>query len=132
MTPLAFNHSPAGPFSWIEPAGEMWSVVIESPNTPSARARDAGGGSGGGHAEVLEERRLGDIGRGGPVVDLAFDGADLFPQLARGVLDVRVVVLEDLRVHRELHHGGHFFRGGPDVAEIDVAAFGVLADRFRH
>ncbi|MFD2272068.1 hypothetical protein ACFS07_15125 [Undibacterium arcticum] len=22
----------------IEPAGEMWSVVIESPNTPSARA----------------------------------------------------------------------------------------------
>ena len=37
-TPLASNHLPAGLDSLIEPAGEIWSVVIESPNTPSARA----------------------------------------------------------------------------------------------
>jgi hypothetical protein len=37
-TPFSFSHLPAGPSSLIEPAGEMWSVVIESPNTPSARA----------------------------------------------------------------------------------------------
>jgi hypothetical protein len=29
---------PAGEFSQMEPAGEMWSVVIESPRTASARA----------------------------------------------------------------------------------------------
>ena len=32
------SHLPAGEFSLIAPAGEMWSVVIESPKMPSARA----------------------------------------------------------------------------------------------
>ncbi|MCY1385186.1 hypothetical protein D9M69_735350 [compost metagenome] len=38
MTPCALSHSPAGELSLMEPAGEMWSVVTESPNTASARA----------------------------------------------------------------------------------------------
>ena len=37
-TLFASSHLPAGEFSLIEPAGEMWSVVTESPKMPSARA----------------------------------------------------------------------------------------------
>ena len=36
-TPWSNNQRPAGPSGWITPAGEMWSVVIESPNTASVR-----------------------------------------------------------------------------------------------
>src|SRR3954463_9279297 len=36
--PWAINHLPAGLDAGIDPAGEMWSVVIESPNMLSARA----------------------------------------------------------------------------------------------
>ena len=38
LTPCSFSHAPAGEASLIEPAGEMWSVVIESPNSAIARA----------------------------------------------------------------------------------------------
>src|SRR3546814_5502330 len=38
MTPCALSHSPAGELSLMEPAGEMWSVVTESPNTARACA----------------------------------------------------------------------------------------------
>ena len=31
-TPRSVNHFPAGPLAGNEPAGEMWSVVIESPS----------------------------------------------------------------------------------------------------
>ena len=37
-TPSDLSHTPAGDFSAIEPAGEIWSVVMESPNMPSTRA----------------------------------------------------------------------------------------------
>jgi hypothetical protein len=37
-TPLASSHWPAGELSLMEPAGEMWSVVIESPNSAMMRA----------------------------------------------------------------------------------------------
>jgi hypothetical protein len=37
---------PAGEFALIEPAGEMWSVVIESRNSPSTRALMIGDGDG--------------------------------------------------------------------------------------
>ena len=36
-TPCSSSQRPAGPSGWITPAGEMWSVVIESPSTASAR-----------------------------------------------------------------------------------------------
>ena len=32
-TPCALSQTPAGELSLMEPAGEMWSVVIESPNS---------------------------------------------------------------------------------------------------
>ena len=38
MTPCSFSHWPAGDDSLIAPAGEMWSVVIESPKSAMARA----------------------------------------------------------------------------------------------
>ena len=37
-TPRSCSHWPAGDHGAIEPAGEMWSVVTESPSTASARA----------------------------------------------------------------------------------------------
>ena len=32
-TPCSWSHAPAGADALIEPAGEMWSVVTESPRT---------------------------------------------------------------------------------------------------
>jgi hypothetical protein len=37
-TPWASSHWPAGELSLMEPAGEMWSVVMESPNSAITRA----------------------------------------------------------------------------------------------
>ena len=37
-TPCAWSHCPAGDEAAIEPAGEMWSVVTESPSTARTRA----------------------------------------------------------------------------------------------
>ena len=37
-TPCAWSHWPAGDQAAIEPAGEMWSVVTESPRTARTRA----------------------------------------------------------------------------------------------
>ena len=49
-TPCSISHCPAGLSFLIAPAGEMWSVVIESPSTASTRAPSigsTGSGSGG-------------------------------------------------------------------------------------
>ena len=40
--PCAMSHCPAGLVFAIEPAGEMWSVVIESPSIASTRAARTG------------------------------------------------------------------------------------------
>ncbi len=48
-TPCSIRYLPAGELTGMTPAGEMWSVVIESPSTASARAPTMsviGGGSG--------------------------------------------------------------------------------------
>ena len=37
-TPCSMSHFPAGLDAGMLPAGEMWSVVIESPSSASARA----------------------------------------------------------------------------------------------
>ena len=37
-TPCSERYRPAGESFLMEPAGEMWSVVMESPNRPSTRA----------------------------------------------------------------------------------------------
>src|SRR5471030_1551504 len=97
-----------------------------------ARAGDAGGGRFLHHLEAVEERRLGDVGRGRPVVDIAFGRRDVFPQLARVALDVGVVGLEDFRIHRELHQLGDLFRAWPDVAEVDVLTVFAFTYGLRH
>src|SRR3954449_1801750 len=48
VTPFSFNQIPAGDDSLIEPAGEMWSVVMESPKSAIARAPWIAAGGGGG------------------------------------------------------------------------------------
>src|SRR5471032_2856739 len=97
-----------------------------------ARAGDAGGGRFRHHLEAVEERRLGDVGRGRPVVDIALGRRHVFPQLARVALDVGVVGLEDFRIHRELHQLGDLFRAWPDVAEVDVLAVFAFTYGLRH
>jgi hypothetical protein len=53
------------------PAGLMWSVVTESPNSAIMRAPCTPGTSACRlHVEAVEERRLGDVGALRPVVDL--------------------------------------------------------------
>ena len=37
-TPWAISHWPAGELALMEPAGEMWSVVMLSPNSAMIRA----------------------------------------------------------------------------------------------
>ena len=70
---------PAGEVGLIEPAGLMWSVVTESPKMPRTRAPRMSPVRARLHAEALEERRLLDVGRVRPVVDLARRGdATLF------------------------------------------------------
>ena len=47
FTPCSWSHVPAGDHGTIDPAGEMWSVVTESPNNASTRASTMSvGGSG--------------------------------------------------------------------------------------
>src|SRR5699024_10142288 len=41
-TPCSINHLPAGVSLPIAPAGEMWSVVTESPNLPRTLKLDSG------------------------------------------------------------------------------------------
>ena len=112
------SHLPAGEASLIEPAGEMWSVVTESPKMPSARAPVIVADPAEGHHEAVEERRLGDVGRCGPVVDLAGGAANRAPQRIR-VREVAVERAEDRRVARERHHRRDFVRRRPDVLEVD-------------
>ena len=57
-TPCAISHLPAGLAAGMLPAGEMWSVVIESPSIASARAPVIGRMPGGCHRHALEVRRV--------------------------------------------------------------------------
>ena len=108
----------------IEPAGLMWSVVTESPKIPSARAPRMSPRLDGRHPEAVEERRLGDVRRRGPVVDLAGGAGDRAPQRI-GVGDVAVESAVDRRVLRVAHHRGDLVRRRPEILEVDRA---VLAD----
>ena len=126
------RYLPAGLSLAIEPAGEMWSVVTESPNAPRQRAPRIGWIGPGCGARSIEERRLLDVGAVGiPVVELAFAGFDGVPF---GVLvpDVAVLVLRTFRAARiasttRLHFGVR----RPDVAQIDGRAVRAGADGLR-
>ena len=47
VTPCSWSHFPAGDQGTIEPAGEMWSVVTESPSSASTRASTMSAGGAG-------------------------------------------------------------------------------------
>ena len=64
VTPCSTKKRPAGPSTGISPAGEMWSVVTESPSMrQDARAVDLADGAGS-RSEADEERRLLNVSRG--------------------------------------------------------------------
>ncbi|MGC4080765.1 MAG: hypothetical protein QM736_01245 [Vicinamibacterales bacterium] len=62
-TPCSMRYLPAGLSFLIEPAGEMWSVVMLSPSTASTRRADDVGERRRLHRDALEERRIADVGR---------------------------------------------------------------------
>src|ERR1035437_2561429 len=103
-TPCAMRYFPAGPSLGMEPAGEMWSVVTESPS--SARVH-----------HVVEVGRLLDVGGGRvPLVDTPRGNRQALPVLV-AIEDVGVFVLEHAAIDGGAHSGGHLFIGGPDVAQ---------------
>src|SRR4030042_2024026 len=59
-TPCSIRKRPAGPSAGIAPAGEMASVVTESPNRASTRARvtACSGGKSRGRPQIAQEDRL--------------------------------------------------------------------------
>ena len=80
------------------------------------------------HGEVLEERRLGDVGRLVPGVDLTHRGRNRIPQ--RVVLgEVAVEPAVRRRVGRVLHHRTDFLRGRPDIAQEHRLAVAPVAQR---
>ena len=71
-TPCSWSHWPAGDQAGIDPAGEMWSVVTESPSTASARAPTMSVTGAGSRSHAVHEGRPRDVGRGRvPVIALA-------------------------------------------------------------
>ena len=99
----------------MEPAGEMWSVVTESPS--SARVH-----------HVVEVGRFLDVSGGlVPLVDAAGGNRQALPVLV-AIEDVGVFVLEHAAVDGGAHGGGDLFIGGPDVAQEYGLAGGVMAE----
>ena len=100
----------------MEPAGEMWSVVTESPKTPRARAPVSSAIAPGLHGEAGEERRLLDVGRlRVEGVGVAGRRRDLVPlRILRG--EIGVEPAEDLGLEGRLHQVPDLGERGPDVA----------------
>jgi hypothetical protein len=79
-TPFSVRKRPAGLSFLIAPAGEMWSVVTESPKMPSGRAPLISDDVARGGSEAVEERRFLDVGGlAVPLIDIAGGGFDLVP-----------------------------------------------------
>src|SRR6185295_1580650 len=92
---------------------------------------DVAGDSFGLHLEAFEERRFGDVGGLGPVVDLAGSAGDLVPQVVVfGHVAVQTAI--GFRVHRFFQQRVHFFGGRPDVAEVNILAAFTFANRLGH
>jgi hypothetical protein len=109
----------------MEPAGEMWSVVMESPNKAMMRARRI-------ELEVFKERRLGDVAAGRPGVGVATHALDALPELSGFALHQFVVLAVGLAVHRELHQRVDLVAAGPDVTQIHRLAALAHAQRLGH
>ena len=112
------------------PAGEMWSVVMESPSTASTRAprMEASGFDLLGHA--LEIGRVLHVGGAGvPAVGVALGGdVDRLP-LLRPLEHVAVALLEHLARDDAVDGVRHLLLGRPDVLQVDRLAVLAGADR---
>src|ERR1700756_2900981 len=147
--PCSVRYSPAGAVALIAPAGEMWSVVTESPSlartfAPWMSVTGAGSAGipskyGGGPAQVGAgapfnvlppgARRAPDVGRVRvPFERVARWHAEAAPVVVAGE-DVGVVTGEHLGGHRVLDDGRHLVRRRPDVGQVDRLAVGAGAQR---
>ncbi len=107
----------------------MWSVVTLSPSSASTRApwMSPTGSRLGGHA--LEVGRQAHVGRVGiPGEALAGGDRQAVPALVAGE-HLAVAAAEHVRAHGLADGLRDLVRGGPDVAEVDVLAVLVLAER---
>ncbi len=91
---------PGGEVFLMLPAGEMWSVVTLSPKMPRGRAPLISAMRPGCSAEIVEERRLLDVGALlVPLIDLAGAGGDFVPlRILRG--EIAVELAEHFRLER--------------------------------
>ena len=123
------RYLPAGPFFLMEPAGEMWSVVTESPRTARQRAaRMSFHGSGrGGHA--VEVGGLADVGGVGlPAVGVAGGEGEVLPVLVAVSSRSAYWLCEHLGADGVEDGVGDLGLRGPDVFEEDRLAGVVEAD----
>ena len=112
----------------MSPAGEMWSVVTESPRTARTRAPTMSVSGGGLLREALEEGRLLDVGRVLPEgEEVAARHRDRVP-VGVAVEHVPVARLEHLGPDRGLELG-HLLLARPDVGELDRGPVDGGADR---
>ena len=127
-TPFSINHSPAGLAFLIAPAGEMWSVVTESPRTARTRAPSIGSTSAGSVVHVLEKRRLAHVRRVRPRVAVAVGRIEALPALV-ALEDVGVALLEHLLADCFGDGVLDLLGRRPDVLQEDVLAIRALAER---
>ena len=113
----------------MAPAGEMWSVVTESPTMTRQRAPAMSLDGLRLAAHAVEVRRAADVRRCRiPLVEVAGRDVERAPALVARV-HVRVRLLEHLAPQRRADHVLHLRRGGPDVREIHVLAVRAGAER---
>src|SRR5215831_16130057 len=116
LTWWASRYFPAGESALIDPAGEMWSVVIESRNRPRIRASTMSVRGAAAHAgEIRRVLHVGGVGIP-PVGDAAADRDPTPVGIALehvGILAGEHALVDDLA-----DHAGDLAARGPDVLEI--------------
>ena len=123
------RYSPAGDDGLMEPAGEMWSVVILSPNSPRMRAPEMSVMSVGRCVDALEVRRIAHVG--GLVVPGVGFAAGRIDGAPAGVAveHVGVAVEEQLAGDVLEDELLDLLRGRPDVLQVDELAVAAGAER---
>ena len=107
----------------------MWSVVTESPSMTRQRAPWMSSTVSGSRRHPVEVRRQADVGRVGlPLEEVALGHGHPAPGVVARV-DVGVAAAEELAGDGGGDRRPDLLRGRPEVAEVDVVAVGVLADR---
>ncbi len=124
--------SPPGEFFAMLPAGEMWSVVTESPSSARhARALRRPRAASGSLGDVLEERRLAHVGRlRRPTRRSRPSGtASACHSSSPSKTRRRTALAELLRLDRGCDRRGDLLGRRPDVLQVDRLAVPVGAER---